>query len=231
MLWQQTAPESQWAYDHKALPSLMQHFHCKSQIEALFHVIFILWLRLKEWALLWCVSQRKKESFVQKQHFCLHMSLPKPVMWLVPNSIRCLWQNITGLMATYNINTAKVIFPEKVSGILNINVIYQSFYQVLQFIMEHNQNSSIRVVPGCAKFLLATSIPALRVSVFLFLKHSLARYEWQRNPPLNACEEPGLDDTALVFKVFYKTAPSSHPWWSAHSWICIVRQLGKNNSL
>lgn len=58
-------------------------------------------------------SQRKKESFVQKQHFCSHVfakasHVTSPKFNKVPPG-----QNITGLMATYNINTRKVIFLQK----------------------------------------------------------------------------------------------------------------------
>ena len=112
MLWQQTAPESQWLMTTEACLSVIQRFHCKS-VEALFRVIFILWLMLKEWALLWCVSQRKRESFVQKQHFCSHVFAKASHVTTPEFSKVAPGKNITGRMATYDINTVKVIFLQK----------------------------------------------------------------------------------------------------------------------
>ena len=91
-LWQQTAPGSEWLMTTKACLSLRHRFHRKS-VQALFHVIFTLWLSLKEWALLWCVSQRREEVLF-KSSTSVHVSLPKQVMWLLLNSIWWLQDRI-----------------------------------------------------------------------------------------------------------------------------------------
>ena len=79
--------------------------------------------------LFWCVSQRKRESFVQKQHFCSHVFAKASHVTTPEFSKVAPGKNITGRI--WHQHSESNLPTERVSGILNINVIYRSFYQVL----------------------------------------------------------------------------------------------------
>ena len=128
-LWQQTAPGSEWLMTTKACLSLRHRFHCKS-VQALFHVIFTLWLSLKEWALLWCVKGERK--------FCSKAAL---LFTCLCQSKSCGYSRIQygGSRIEYYRSHGHIWHPhggsnlptERASDILNMTVIYRSFYQVL----------------------------------------------------------------------------------------------------